>query len=375
MQSSHKMIVEKDSTVHLQNHIYKIFKKNLPHISFTENIHVLVLSNLYEENLVELREKTKKSKVTVLVISCETMTFSLDSSISQELVKFTDLLKKFGIFNCDFYITSCFTNQNIKTIKSLNKNFYDWKFYDFYIDYPCNVNFELLKVLDYNNVDLFLEKSVMKFSHLNFTHRMHRKLFSKFIIKENLLENNLVAINPPRTYSTTSLDLTKKNNLIPINVVDDWFYNKNLLNLYKDVELVYKKHPNIDDNIDSPYVECFHNSAINIISESVFNYPFQYFTEKTISSLLSKRPFILIGPHNSLEYLKNSGYKTFDTIFDESYDQISDPNIRLETIMQLVLDLNKKTQDELNEMVYGIKDILIHNYKLMLNKFRVFTNV
>ena len=158
MQSSHKMIVEKDSTVHLQNHIYKIFKKNLPHISFTENIHILVLSNLYEENLVELREKTKKSKVTVLVISCETMTFSLDSSISQELVKFTDLLKKFGIFNCDFYITSCFTNQNIKTIKSLNKNFYDWKFYDFYIDYPCNVNFELLKVLDYNKVDLFFEK-------------------------------------------------------------------------------------------------------------------------------------------------------------------------------------------------------------------------
>ena len=190
-----------------------------------------------------------------------------------------------------------------------------------------------------------------------------------------MVDFKALAINPPRTYSTTSLDLTKKNNLIPINVVDDWFYNKNLLNLYKDVELVYKKHPNIDDNIDSPYVECFHNSAINIISESVFNYPFQYFTEKTISSLLSKRPFILIGPHNSLEYLKNSGYKTFDTIFDESYDQISDPNIRLETIMQLVLDLNKKTQDELNEMVYGIKDILIHNYKLMLNKFRVFTNV
>jgi hypothetical protein len=292
------------------NHVFKIFKKKLD-ISSIDNVHLITLPKLYKENLLELYEKTKKSKVTVLVVSWEHLTFSPDSHISHELVKFIDLLKEFKIFNCDFYISSFFSNQHSKSIEYLNKNFYDWKFYDFYIDFPWHPSFKILEDLDCNNFDLFLQKSVMKFSYLNFTHRMHRKLFSKFLIKENLVKNNLVAINynsNNNQYEEFDSKLIKKTKLIPVNIIDDWFYNKNLLQLYHDVELVFERHPNITNNSFS-YIECLHNSSINIVSEAVYHYPFQNFSEKIISSLLSKRPFIIIGPHKSLEYLKSKGFK------------------------------------------------------------------
>lgn len=356
-------------TKSFEENTLELFKKTeiLPK---NTNLHLLTLHNISEKELLNLHEKSKKSKVHVLVFCFECMWFDPEHNISKQLLLFSDLLKKYYIFNCNFYFTSFWSNQIVETFKYLNTNFYDWTFYNFDIDFPYSYKFQTLKNVDIANQELFLENCKMKFSHLNFTHKMHRKLFSKFLLKENLTKNNLVSINFPRDNSKFFT-----NSIIDTQTKDNWFYNKNLLELWKEVELTYQKHPYIPDNFDSPYLECLHYSAINIVSESVFDYPFQLFTEKIISSLLSKRPFILIGPHNSLKYLKDKGFKTFDTIFDESYDQVSDPNKRLETIMQLVLNLNKKTQDELNEMVYAIKDTLMHNYKLMLNKFRVFTNV
>ena len=83
----------------------------------------------------------------------------------------------------------------------------------------------------------------------------------------------------------------------------------------------------------------------------------------------------MIGPCGNLQYLRDSGFKTFHTIIDESYDNIEDPNKRLEAIMQLVLELNKKSQQELNNMVYSVKDLLIHNCSLIVGNIRNFTNI
>ena len=165
------------------------------------------------------------------------------------------------------------------------------------------------------------------------------------------------------------------NKIIKCIVRDDWFYNKQLLDLWRDVPLVYHKHADITNKFDVLKLDFLNKSSFNIISETVFDYPFPNFGEKTIQSLLSKRPFIMIGPCGNLQHLRNRGYKTFNCIIDESYDDIQDPNARLEAVMRLVLELNKKSLKELKDTVYEIKDILIHNYSLMLENIRNFTNV
>jgi hypothetical protein len=44
-------------------------------------------------------------------------------------------------------------------------------------------------------------------------------------------------------------------------------------------------------------------------------------TEKTIRPMVGNRPFVIYGPINYLNNLRQRGFRTFDTLWDESYDQ------------------------------------------------------
>lgn len=44
-------------------------------------------------------------------------------------------------------------------------------------------------------------------------------------------------------------------------------------------------------------------------------------TEKTIRPMVGNRPFIVYGPANYLANLRQKGFQTFDSLWDESYDQ------------------------------------------------------
>lgn len=48
------------------------------------------------------------------------------------------------------------------------------------------------------------------------------------------------------------------------------------------------------------------------------------------------QPFILASTPGSLEYLRSYGFQTFDSVWDESYDQILDPQQRLQAIVQVM---------------------------------------
>jgi len=91
-----------------------------------------------------------------------------------------------------------------------------------------------------------------------------------------------------------------------------------------------------------------------------------------VSALLSNRPFIIIGPHGSLRALKQKGYKTFSDMFDESYDNIVDPSSRMESIFELVKDINTRSLDEIKENVLKCQDKLSHNRNLMLASISVY---
>jgi hypothetical protein len=75
---------------------------------------------------------------------------------------------------------------------------------------------------------------------------------------------------------------------------------------------------------------------IEIVLETLFDDSRLHLTEKSLRPIACGQPFILAGTHNSLEYLRSYGFKTFGHIWDESYDLIEDPCKRLETIADLM---------------------------------------
>jgi len=350
-----------------------LFKKHIGNGDF----HVLGIDPLYENNLINVKKSIDKNRAKILIVNMEPNFFHPKHKVALQYIELKDLLLKYKIFNCDFYIT-CYFNDfcHNETINYLNENSYDWRFHKFYIDAPCIAGNTLDAVvkLDIENQNLNLKNCTMKFSHLNFVHRMHRQLFSKFLIKEKLYKNNLVNINASEGKPTSNIKFKNKVLGIPFNHRTEWFYNKKFLDLWRDVPLKYIQHPDTTKNMGMPYLQFLQHASFNIVSETVFDYPFPYYTEKTVQPILCKRPFIMIGPAGNLKNLKAIGFKTFSNYIDESYDNIEDPNERLEAIMELVLSLDTKSHEELKEMVSNMKNTLLHNYTCMLKKIKHFTN-
>ena len=80
-------------------------------------------------------------------------------------------------------------------------------------------------------------------------------------------------------------------------------------------------------------------------------------------------PFIVIGNPYILKRLRSLGYKTFDTLWDESYDEEFDCHKRMEKVVKLVEDISKKyTTEQLNNLIEENKDILEHNYNLLMKR-------
>ena len=338
-----------------------------------DNFYVVHLENFTKDELSHLKNKPKYEHAYVLIIHHELQWFDPGNRISRQWLEFAKILLENEIYNCDFYVTRYFSNHEQKSIEYLNKNSYGWQFYVFDLDIPYGILKEpdlFDRVKDKNKLDI--DKCKMKFSHTAFTHRMHRQLFAKFLAREQLIEPNMIAIN-----SSTERKIkkhVKDSTLIQNGGNDEWFYNKNLLNLWSDQEIQYTKHNLIDQNYNRNTHDWLRNSAIHIVSETAFHYPYNFYTEKTTSAILSNRPFIMIGPYKNLYYLRQKGFKTFGNIFDESYDSIKDPNLRFEKIMELVMCLNKKSQKELNLMVENSQKILYHNYDLLLDKIQKNSN-
>ena len=86
-------------------------------------------------------------------------------------------------------------------------------------------------------------------------------------------------------------------------------------------------------------------------------------TEKSLRPIACGQPFILAATHGSLQYLKNYGFKTFNDVFDESYDQIEDPVKRLQAIISLMAQISKWSNDEKSYKIIQLQQIAEYNRK------------
>jgi hypothetical protein len=100
------------------------------------------------------------------------------------------------------------------------------------------------------------------------------------------------------------------------------------------------------------------DSLVYLVTETLFYGRRSHLTEKTFKPICLGMPFILAGPRGSLEYLRSYGFKTFSSIWDESYDLLPD-NERLSAIADLVKYLGTLDQQKLQQ---DLAPIVEHNY-------------
>jgi hypothetical protein len=121
-----------------------------------------------------------------------------------------------------------------------------------------------------------------------------------------------------------------------------------------------EQHP-----MHSCWLSLFNESAESVayvVTETVFEGHRHHLTEKTFKPICLGMPFILASTAGSLKYLRDYGFKTFDTIWDESYDDEPDDHWRMNKIAKLLKSIDNMTINEKQELFNRAIPIVKHNY-------------
>lgn len=126
-----------------------------------------------------------------------------------------------------------------------------------------------------------------------------------------------------------------------------------------DIDIPLKSHKRAD--VDSFW---------HIVTETVFYYDKLHLTEKIFKPIVSKQPFMLLAAPGNLAYLKSYGFKTFDSVIDESYDTIQDNDRRTEAVVEQLHWYCNLTLGEKTDVTKQLEPIIQHNFDHFYGEFR-----
>ena len=120
------------------------------------------------------------------------------------------------------------------------------------------------------------------------------------------------------------------------------------------------------DHPQPPDVEAFWH----VVTETVFYYDKLHLTEKIFKPIVSKQAFMLLAAPGNLAYLKSYGFKTFDSVIDESYDDIQDNDLRTEAVVKQLHWYCNLTPDEKTDIIQQLEPIIDYNFHHFYGEFR-----
>lgn len=108
----------------------------------------------------------------------------------------------------------------------------------------------------------------------------------------------------------------------------------------------------------------YSRTCYSIVAETNYeNHTFMV-TEKTAKPILAKRPFVVFAGKGFLRFLRESGFQTFGSVIDESYDEIEDNKTRWNAAFDQVRWLCEQDQ---TEILSACKPVLEHNFHKIWN--------
>jgi hypothetical protein len=213
-----------------------------------------------------------------------------------------------------------------------------------------------------------IKKKYIAFNRITGNSRVYRSFFVAELSKQNLLNNGHVSYSDVcpvhGSYSENLNYAIKKYNVSEEYAVEA----KSSLDTIKSSLRIDKEGsiPNGSQTL-GPITELM-ESFLHVVTETCFWDNRTHLTEKIFKPIVAKQPFLLLGCTKNLSYLKSYGFKTFDSWWDESYDQIDNPINRIQAVVSIIKDICNTPNDELERMLQGMNYVLDHNYNLFYSK-------
>ena len=193
--------------------------------------------------------------------------------------------------------------------------------------------------------------------------------------KQNQTKNFLIynrAWTGTREYRLKFADLLVDNNLVihcqtSVGFVDHDIHYSN----HKFINQIWQPSNQLENYFDDNTtlssssadfsIDDYLNTNIEVVLETLFDDERLHLTEKSLRPIACGHPFILAATHGSLEYLRSYGFKTFNGIIDESYDIITDPEKRLQHIVDTMKQISMWSYEEKNIRMAQLQEIANYN--------------
>ena len=260
--------------------------------------------------------------------------------------------------NAGYLVTSEKNSVNVEYIcsrfkwKPLYYFFHGWAALDWYRGY--NKTF-LIKPWTERNIT----KTFLAPNRIIAGERQHRLEMLYHIFKNGMLDNHI-----------SCPDMCPAENISIMDAI------QLLKNKYPDIEQVFSAQSlpiNFAGESGHPMHSCwlslFDESAeslLYLVTETVATGKRLHITEKTFKPIAMGMPFVIVGTRGSLKYLQDYGFKTFDGIWDESYDD-ADDDVRIERIASLLRSLDELSADAKQDLFDQCMPIIEHNWNHFYN--------
>ena len=214
-----------------------------------------------------------------------------------------------------------------------------------------------------------IKKTFITFNRITGHTRIHRALFVTELLKKNLIDSGHISFSKDcpvhGNLKHSMLYIIKKYNLDNQIMVE--FNNQidSTPTLRIDTPI---NQPILNSSFSIGAIPQSMESFVHVVTETCFWDTKKHLTEKIFKPIVLKQPFLLLGCTNNLSYLKNYGFKTFNRWWDESYDSCNDPIQRIKMVVNILEDLNKLSNSELEDLLKEMEDTLEYNYNLFFSK-------
>jgi len=210
----------------------------------------------------------------------------------------------------------------------------------YFIDYFFTECKGLLKSNKYSfseSIDFNIKKEKI-YNCLNHSANQHRTFVFDNLKSKGLLKKGFVSYVDNGIYLPTNFESNPTED-------QDWRWSTILPEIISKTyfNVVTETHHDIEPDFDSLFI-----------------------TEKICKALITQ-PFILVGNVGMLEYLRNKGFETYSELFDESYDLITNPNERLNFVLDEVEKVCNMDIEELEKIYKSVLWKVEHNRNVMLN--------
>lgn len=93
----------------------------------------------------------------------------------------------------------------------------------------------------------------------------------------------------------------------------------------------------INGDVEQRYINpaWYESTLFSLVAESNLTSPV-FMSEKTFKPIAFEQPFVVWGSLGTLEYLRTSGFETFDHVIDETYDTVVNNKQRLDSLIAAV---------------------------------------